>query len=514
MNSYSRPQHTIPLNRLRHGFPDELSFYTAIVNCIGDELMLIDSEARIVFVNDATVRGLGYSREHLLTRCLLEFFRQKINLADWKQKHFTELQRQRRPISYQIERIVAGGEIQTIAVTAVYMTYQAQGYILSIARDITQQIAIQRSLKESEDLYRLLSEGAGDGILTVDPEGRISYANPALEQMVRIPLKESKGKLFLKYIEQKSIPKAIACLQKAKQGLSKISEEIEILDRNRQSIPVEINVSPLYKGDKIVRIQAIIRDIRRRKQLEQLIMESEKMKSIQFFVSGTAEEIKHPLQVVVNRLQGMVRKYKERQFEYIGYKEFHDLLLTLEQIANQVKHCFVTTERLVELNRKKSKLQKRHCHANMALRELVQLKDNDFKMNNIHYHLALNDRIPLVGIGDIEFNQVIGNIVNNAIQAMPGGGKLTIRTNYLKAEDRVLIQIVDNGVGISEENLPHIFEPFFTTRQRGVEKSSGLGLPIAYSLVKDSQGQIVVKSSLRKGTMVNIFIPPAKKSRA
>jgi two-component system NtrC family sensor kinase len=219
----------------------------------------------------------------------------------------------------------------------------------------------------------------------------------------------------------------------------------------------------------------------------------------------------HPLTAVHARLSSLVKKYKERHFEYIGYKEFADLMRTLESIGNQINYCYTTTERLVELNRKRMKLPKRRCHANMVIREIMHLKSNEVKLKDIRCRVRLDERIPLVAMGDIEFKQVLVNLIANAIQAMPGGGDLLVRTYFHSSEKRVHLLVQDTGVGISEEDMPHIFEPFFTTRHGSVERSIGLGLSIADSLLKDCQGTIRVESNLRKGTLVRITLPPAQK---
>lgn len=507
----NQTNHSLDFPRSHQGMQEELRLMNRIINCIGDELMLIDRNARIVFVNKATVRALGYTREAILKRHVVDFFLRRMSVREWEKKYFLELKRRDQPLSFNLERRVKGGKIQTIDVTAVYMTYGDQGYILSIARDVTRQIATQRSLKESEDLYRLLSEGAGDGILSVDLRGKITYANPALEQLSGICFADARSNNFLKYVDRQSLAKALSCFHKARNGIKNIREEIDILDRDGRKISVEINAAPLYKDGKIVSIHAIVRDVRRRKQLEQLIVESEKMKAIQFFVSGTADELKNPLLAVWQRLQGIVQNYQKRDFEYISFRDFSDMMRTLEQISNQLRYCYLTTERLVDMSRKRGNIQKLRCHPNMVIREIIQLKDNDLKSNGIHCHLHLDERIPLLAMGEIEFKQVITHIVSNAIQAMPGGGGLKIRSVYLPSERRILIIIQDTGVGISKENLPHIYEPFFTTRYGGVEKSSGLGLSIAHALVTASRGNILVQSSLRRGTIVKISLPVARK---
>ena len=254
-----------------------------IINQIGDELVIINSSGRIVYVNDAVVQGLGYSSKEILKHNITDFFKTKMTVQEWKRSQFTLLKRLKKPVSYQLERVVKSGATQVIDVTVVYMSYEGRELVLSVGRDVTRQLATQQNLKESEDLYRLLSEGAGDGIFMADLKGRITYVNRTLEQMVDIPFKVSQGKLFHKYVAESSVKKALACFKAARKGGSKLQENIEILSRGGGKVPVEINVSPLYKDGRIVSVHAIIRDIRGRKRYEQLMAESEKMKAVQYF---------------------------------------------------------------------------------------------------------------------------------------------------------------------------------------------------------------------------------------
>jgi len=494
-----------------HHFPDEIEFLNKIITHVGDELMLIDKEARIVYVNKAAVKGLGYTKKYLINRRITKFFKERITLAQWKTQHFNRLKKSRRPGKFVVERVRNGKQVQTIEITAVYLKYKDKEFILSIARDVSRQISMQKAIKESEDLHRLISDGAGDGIFTADLKGRIVYVNRALEEMVKISLKVAKGKSFKNYVAPRSLPLAVKCFMRALAGQSKINENIDILDKNKNPIPVEINVSPLYKDGKIVQVHAIVRDVRDRKQFEQLSHEAEKMKALQYFISGTAGELKHPLLGVLNMTQGLLRKYRKLPFEYIGFKEFEDLLLVLENINKQVQHCYKTTERVLNLNVKKTRMQNVYSPPNDIIREIVKIKQGDIKTQGIRLNLRLGKNLAVVLISPIELSHIITNLVNNSIQAMPGGGVLTIRTARSKIGGMVDLQIVDDGVGIAKENMSHIFEPFFTTRQRGAGKNSGLGLPIVFSLIKAANGRIKVDSSLRKGTSVLISLPIRRK---
>ncbi|MGD8504778.1 MAG: ATP-binding protein, partial [Syntrophobacterales bacterium] len=115
------------------------------------------------------------------------------------------------------------------------------------------------------------------------------------------------------------------------------------------------------------------------------------------------------------------------------------------------------------------------------------------------------DKVPFLSCDFKRLQQAFINILWNAIEAMPGGGRLTVSTGFDKEKDRVEIRISDTGVGISEEDLEKIFEPFFTTKAEG--KGSGLGLSVAYGIIRQHRGEIQFLSKEGEGTDVIVHLP-------
>jgi signal transduction histidine kinase len=113
------------------------------------------------------------------------------------------------------------------------------------------------------------------------------------------------------------------------------------------------------------------------------------------------------------------------------------------------------------------------------------------------------DKIKPIWANGERIQQVFVNIIINALDAMPNGGKLKI--DLLQNQSEAIIKIKDTGVGIKKEHLPHIFDPFFTTK--GLGKGTGLGLSISYAIIKEHEGQILVDSEVGKGTTFTIKIP-------
>jgi signal transduction histidine kinase len=225
-------------------------------------------------------------------------------------------------------------------------------------------------------------------------------------------------------------------------------------------------------------------------------------------LSGLAHELDSPLQSISKSTQKLIDEYKRRDFEYLSYKDFTKIITTLEQMNRQLKRCCATTGRMLVRSSTGS------CAINEVIREITALLKQQIKAAGIKMSLRLAKDIPPVRLGKVECHQVIHNVLVNAMQAMPAGGAVRIRTARDRLNKRAVVEVQDEGVGITPEHLSKIFEPFFTTKERGFEKSAGLGLSVVHAIVEKAGGGIHIKSSLRTGTIVRIDLPLAAVSKS
>ncbi len=227
-------------------------------------------------------------------------------------------------------------------------------------------------------------------------------------------------------------------------------------------------------------------------------------------LSGLACELQAPLKLTTLRAHQLVETFKKKDFEYISYKDFKQLLQTIEQISRQLKHCCGVTDRMMHLHQTKREVAPQYTDINAVIKSILGLYKQQLQDKHIKSHLTLAKALPNVVISTVEIHQVIQHVLLNAIQAMPSGGALFIKTGLFDQDKFLLIEVRDQGVGINPEHLPKVFDPFFTTKERGVDKSAGLGLSVVYSIVNSLGGSINIKSSLRKGTRVLITLPVVK----
>jgi signal transduction histidine kinase len=224
-------------------------------------------------------------------------------------------------------------------------------------------------------------------------------------------------------------------------------------------------------------------------------------------ISGLAHELDSPLKSILARTQKLINDYKNRDFEFISYKDFKVIISTLIQLERQLDHCSQTTSRMLYAGKRHARLEENNCQINDVIKSIFGELSQQLKSARVKIALRLGKQLPMAAIGPVECHQVIHNVAINAIQAMPGGGIIKVKTSLDKARGVINIDVTDEGVGITPEHLSKVFEPFFTTKERGIDKSSGLGLSIIYSIVNALGGSVHIKSSLRSGTTVHISLP-------
>lgn len=227
-------------------------------------------------------------------------------------------------------------------------------------------------------------------------------------------------------------------------------------------------------------------------------------------ISGLAHELDSPLKSILARIHKLIHDYKHRDFEFISYKDFKIIISTLEQLERQLQYCSLTTSRMLYVGKRRARLEKDNCQINDTIKNVIDGLNQQLKSSGIKLVSRLAKQLPLVTVGPIEGHQIIHNVLINAVQAMPGGGTIKVKTFLDEVRGVVAIDVTDEGVGIPPEYLSKVFEPFFTTKERGIDKSSGLGLSIIHSIINGIGGSITIKSSLRKGTTVQIFLPVYK----
>lgn len=238
-----------------------------------------------------------------------------------------------------------------------------------------------------------------------------------------------------------------------------------------------------------------------RKTREQLI-QSEKMASMGVLASSVAHEINNPLQGILTYIQLMLKIIKSEGF---CEKRLPDFKNYLNMMATEIEKCGDMVKNLLVFSRQ-STISIQNSNVNAIIRNSLVLLDNKIRLQNIAVNQKLQKNMPPVFCDAKQIQQTLIAIIINALEAMPGGGKITITTKNI--DNKIMeIAIADTGEGIPKENLTNIFDPFFSTKEDA--KSTGLGLFVAYGIIQEHKGTIKVESEVAKGTTFHITLPIA-----
>jgi two-component system NtrC family sensor kinase len=189
--------------------------------------------------------------------------------------------------------------------------------------------------------------------------------------------------------------------------------------------------------------------------------------------------------------------------EFQESKNIEELHRALTQIKNQGKRCKEITRKLLSFARKTS-LSVQDIQVNELIDEIVGISAQRAKYAMVEIIARLQEGLPLIRVSLSELQQVILNLINNALDAMERkGGKLALST--CAKDGFVVVEVADTGVGIPAANLHRIFDPFFTTKAVG--KGTGLGLSICYGIIENMGGRIEVQSTVGVGTTFSVYIP-------
>jgi two-component system NtrC family sensor kinase len=235
------------------------------------------------------------------------------------------------------------------------------------------------------------------------------------------------------------------------------------------------------------------------KNRQEEIIQSKKLASLGILTAGVAHELTNPLNNISMVAQNFIEMYDSlSRDQRIGL---------MDKVEEETKRIEGIVRNLLDFAKPKV-ADLKEADINNTIRKAVKLMQNTLDISNIELNLSLDPSIQHVFIDEPQIQQVLVNLIVNAIQAMSPGGKLFIKTRACESKSAVIIEVGDNGKGIPPEFLPHIFDPFFSTKGVG---GTGLGMSISYGIIKNHKGNIKVESTVDVGTTFTIELPVYKK---
>ncbi len=345
------------------------------------------------------------------------------------------------------------------------------------------------NLSREKGFLESVFNNLNEGIVVISSRGTIAFLNSKAKSILGIFSEEYKGRHLQDVIKDASFLSSIPL--NVKTAYSIIDKEITV-DHPRKSL-ININVIP-FDDNNLSGMVVVLKDITARKRMEEDTKQSKLVETFSNLAAGIAHEIGNPLNSLNIHLQLIDRETKKSK---TGKKVNEHISIC----RNEIKRLDEIINRFLLALRSSEKPMERKS-VNKIISSIVKLMQPEFNSKKIDLTISLNKNLPDTLLNEGEIKQLIVNILKNAIQSINhAGGKISIST--LQEPYYILINIKDNGAGISDSIKQKIFEPFFSTKESG----SGLGLLIASRIVSEHKGTLEVESSKKNGTLIKIRLP-------
>jgi PAS domain S-box-containing protein len=494
-------------DQAQQALEDSETRYRRLFETAKDGILILDFKTgQIADVNPFLIEMLGYTHSEFVGKKLWEIGPFKDIPAS--RSAFSELQTM-GVIRYDDLPLETkdGRRINVEFVSNVYPVDGTQVVQCNV-RDITERVRAEAALKISETHHRSVFEGAVHGIYRGTLDGRFLDVNPALVAMLGYGSAEEVLKLSVAQDVFSEPEEGLRLLYKW-QPITEIEEEVQWKRRDQRLITVRLSGRVLRtENQRAAGVEVIAEDVTERRALEEQLRQAQKIEAVGQLAGGMAHEF--------NNYLGIVLGYSELLLEEAGTTE--GLRRNVAEIKAATQRAASVTRQLLALSRRQV-LEPKVLDVNAVVWETHKLLRRLIP-GNIDLVPVLEPNLQPVKVDPAQIQQILINLVVNARDAMPQGGKVVIETANVELDEEyaghhidvrpgcyVMLAVSDNGSGIDEQTQARIFEPFFTTKQEG--KGTGLGLSTVYGIVRQSGGHITVESALREGTRFRIYLPPA-----
>jgi PAS domain S-box-containing protein len=475
-------------------------------------MAILDAEAKYIYVNPAYARMVGIPNPQVMLGKLWHEVSRPEDIAPVRDEIRSTLEQHGKwfgPITVHH----SDGRVVPMEVA---ITLLPDGGTICVTRDITQRLTEQRARAEAEIKYRMLVEqvAAISYIAELGIRGQWLYVSPQVETILGYSPDEwlagSKEWVRHVHVEDRHI---IEAAEEASGRGKPFEAEYRITRKDGRTVWVSDNAVVVRGSDSHPVMEGLIVDITDRKQLENQLQQSRRMEAVGRLAGGIAHDF--------NNLLTIIKGYAEMALNRPGSPP--ELATDIQQIGNAAERASTLIRQLLAFSRKQV-LQPKSLDLNASVEGLDKLLS---RLMGAHIQMitVYGKNLGTVKADPSQIEQVIMNLVVNARDAMPEGGRLTIETsnveldaNYardhvtVKPGRYVMLAVSDTGIGMDPETQAHIFEPFYTTKSGG--RGTGLGLSTVYGIVKQSGGYIWVYSEPGKGTAFKVYLPRVEEAVA
>jgi PAS domain S-box-containing protein len=468
----------------------------AIIESSEDAIASKDLEGIITSWNKSAEKLFGYTAEEIIGRPVTLIIPPELH--DDEPLILRRIRAGERIEHFQTVRLHKNGQRIDVSLT-VSPVRDEKGNIIGAAK-IVRNITRQKKLEEAARRLAAIVESSDDAIASKDMNGVITSWNRSAEKLFGYKAEEIVGKPVTTIIPPELHHDEDMILSKIRRGEKIDHFETIRLHKNGERIEVSLTISPVKdENGNVIGAAKIVRNITENNKIERALRTTEKLAAAGRMAATVAHEINNPLEAVTNLVYLAKRDLgkSERVAEY------------LEMASRELDRVAHITRQTLGFYRDTSSPVR--VRVTKTLDDLLLLYEKRFESRNIKLERQYDGEIEITALGG-EIRQAFSNLITNAVDAMPGGGKLVLRVSKSHAWHNsrvpgVRITMLDTGSGIEPRHRNNIFQPFFTTK---ADVGTGLGLWITKSIVEKHAGAIQVRSKTgpeAHGTAFSIFLP-------
>jgi PAS domain S-box-containing protein len=509
---------------------DELHWNEVVLSIVGDPISYVDRDYVYRFVNETYVRYAKKPRQEIVGRTVAEILGQEIFEKTVKPR----LDRcfEGEQIHYQAWFDVPG-EAQRYMDVGYYPVHDGGGRIVGAvanSRDLTDLQRAEEALRRERDLVARVMETSPVGIVVLDKEGRIMYANAQVQRVTGLSRQEIARRPYndpaWRVMDAQAQPLPddqlpFPLVMRSGEAIQNLRHEVEL--PGGQKLLLAMNAAPLPDvegeiGGVVVSVEDVTEQARMHRQIQQYaaeleqrvaertakleasqvaLLQAERLAIAGKLAASLTHEISNPLQSVI----GCLGLAEEARIEGQDLSEYLDIAIS------ELRRVVRIVARLRNLGHPPSALTVQEpTDVRALLKQAIALSRKKCQEQGIEIDSRIEEPLPQPSLVADQIEQVFLNLIINAIDAMPGGGRLTIRASCAAGPDGAAgleVSFADTGAGIPADVLPRVFDPFYGTKPENL----GLGLSICQDILQQHGGQIAAESHPGQGSRLTLWLP-------
>lgn len=398
--------------------------------------------------------------------------------------------------SVTIEITPAGGDHQLlVSIEPVLDNNNKVMTVVCTARDLSELRKVEAVAREHQSLLTHILESARESIYAVDSEGRFKWCNSATLIGIGYKREELIGRSLLDMVYDWDRDLVSEKLKAAMNGQAQ-TYQMRYFSPDGKLRYARVDNSPLIVDGRTTGVLGIARDITEQKEERERAARADKLRALGQLASGVAHDFNNSLAAILGRAQLLRRQTND-----------DGLVRNIDIIQTAAEDAAATVRRIQTFARKSPAKEFEMLDVRSLLVDAIEITrtrwENEARLRGLDYQVELDASVGHHTSGSAsELREVFVNLIVNAVDAMPAGGKISI--TCVREGDMLQLRFADTGTGMSDDVQQKIFEPFFTTKGA---QGTGLGLSVSYSIIERHEGSIRVESALGCGTVFTLYLP-------